>query len=586
MRLFCFANLRAAVFCIALCVCAFALDQAGGPAQLRASGGAAAGEKHSGPQTKQNVTITLLSTTDIHGHIEPWDYYEDKPANLGLAKIATLVKQAREDAPDSLLLDCGDTIQGTPLAYYFAEKDTSRPNPTIAAFNAMHYDAMAVGNHEFNFGEQVMWKAKREAEFPWLAANVNQTYKDGVPYFRPYIIKNVKGVRVGIVGFVTPGIPRWEIPEHYKGYEFESITEAAKSVIPEVRRRVDLLVVIMHSGLDRDPETGESRPDQVDNENAASELAEEEPGIDVIFYGHTHREMPEKIINGVLMAQAKNWGQSLARADVEMSRGTEESWKVESKRSKTIPVTAGVPADLEIMKLAAPYQDATENYLNTPIANSEKELTGQYERYEDGPLVGLIHRVQLDAGHADVSMATLFYTGVHIPAGPVTVREAAELYVYENTLYVVEMTGAQLKDALEHSAGFFPGWPIPVGGSIHLPGYNADSAKGVSYVIDLTQPVGQRVMDLTFHGKALDPAQKLRIAINNYRYTGGGRYTVFKGLPVLYRSPMEIRELLIAYLERVKRIAAEANGNWKIVPAEALRAIEKAADQETQDRTR
>jgi 2',3'-cyclic-nucleotide 2'-phosphodiesterase / 3'-nucleotidase len=574
-----FLMLRFAALGALICLGAWTAGRtAGGRASL-ADGAAAA-------QVKPEVTITLLSTTDIHGHIEPWDYYEDKPANLGLAKIATLVRQARAEAPDALLLDCGDTIQGTPLAYYFAVKDASLPNPTIAAFNALHYYAMAVGNHEFNFGEEVMWKAKRESDFPWLAANVKQTYKEGVPYIQPYIIKIVKGVRIGIVGFVTPGIPRWEIPEHYKGYEFESIVESAKRVIPEVRRQVDLLVVIMHSGLDRDLETGEARPDQVDNENAASELAEQEPGIDVIFFGHTHRELPEKIINGVLLSQARNWGQSLARADVVMSRDAEQHWKVKSKHSKTIPVTADVPADAEIMKLAAPYQDATEKYLNTPIANSDKDLTGRYERYEDGPLVDLINRVQLDAGHADVSMATMFFTGVHIPAGPVTVRQAAELYVYENTLYVVEMTGAQLKDALEHAASFFPAWPVATGASVRLPGYNADSAAGVSYVINLTQPLGERIRDLEFRGKPLNPEQKFRVAINNYRYTGGGKYSVYKGLPVVYRSPVEIRELLIDYLTRTKKIPAQENGNWKIVPPEALTAIKAAADKEAEDRSR
>jgi 2',3'-cyclic-nucleotide 2'-phosphodiesterase/3'-nucleotidase len=572
-------GLRFAALGAVLCVAAWA----GGPRSL---GRFVSVEVQAAAQAKHDVSITLLSTTDIHGHVEPWDYYEDKPVNLGLSKIATLVKQARAQDPDALLLDCGDTIQGTPLAYYFAEKDTSLPNPTIAAFNALHYDAMAVGNHEFNFGEEVMWKAKREARFPWLAANVKQTYKDGVPYIQPYIIKNVKGVRVGIVGFVTPGIPRWEIPEHYKGYEFESIVESAKTVIPEVRKRVDLLVVIMHSGLDRDSRTGEVRPDQVDNENAVSELADAEPTIDLIFYGHTHQEMPEKIINGVLVSQARNWGQSLARADVVMTQDAEKHWTVESKHSRTIPVTADAASDPEIMKLAAPYQEATEKYLNTPIANSEKELSGRYERYEDGPLVDLIQKVQLEAGHADVSMATLFYTGVRIPAGPVTVRQAAELYVYENTLYVVEMTGAQLKDALEHAAGFFSGWPLTDEASVHLPGYNADAAAGVSYEVDLTQPEGQRIQNLQFRGAALDPAQKLRVAINNYRYTGGGKYSVYKGLPVVYRSPVEIRELLIDYLTRTKKIPSGAAGNWKIVPAEALAAIEKAADKETEDRTR
>jgi 2',3'-cyclic-nucleotide 2'-phosphodiesterase/3'-nucleotidase len=532
------------------------------------------------------VTITLLSTTDIHGHIEPWDYYTNKPADLGLAKIATLIKQARAEAPHALLLDCGDTIQGTPLGYYFAEKDTSKPNPTIAAFNALHYDAMAVGNHEFNFGEQVMWKAKGESQFPWLAANVEQTYASGVQHIGSFIIKNVDGVRIGIVGFVTPGIPRWEIPEHYKGYEFQPIVAAAQRVIPDVRKQVDLLVVIMHSGLDRDPQTGASAPDQLDNENAAWELADQVPGVDVIFYGHTHREMPELIVHGVLMSQAKNWGQSLARADVEMSRDASGRWLIASKHSKTIPVTSDVAADPEIMKLSEPYQDATQKYLDTPIANSAKEFTGQHSRYEGDPLVDLIHKVQLEAGHADVSMATMFFPGVKIPSGPVTVRQAAALYVYENTLYVVQMTGAQLKDALEHAASFFSAWPVPEGESIRLPGYNADSAEGVSYVIDLTQPVGQRIRDLMFHGNPLDGAQQLRVAINNYRYTGGGRYSVYQGLPVVYRSPVEIRELMVDYLSRTKEIPAAADGNWKIVPPEALAAIEKAADADANEHGR
>jgi 2',3'-cyclic-nucleotide 2'-phosphodiesterase / 3'-nucleotidase len=532
------------------------------------------------------VTITLLSTTDIHGHIEPWDYYTNKPADLGLAKIATLIKLVRAQAPHALLLDCGDTIQGTPLAYYFAEKDTSKPNPTIAAFNALHYDAMAVGNHEFNFGEQVMWKAKGESQFPWLAANVEQTYTQGVGHIAPYIIKNVDGVRIGVVGFVTPGIPRWEIPEHYKGYEFQPIVAAAQRVIPEVRKQVDLLVVIMHSGLDRDPQNGAAAPDQIDNENAAWELADQVPGIDVIFYGHTHREMPELMVHGVLMSQARNWGQSLARADVEMSRDDSGRWLVASKHAKAIPVTSDIAADPEIMELAEPYQEATQKYLDTPIANSAKELTGQHSRYEDDPLVDLIHKVQLDAGHADVSMATMFFPGVKIPAGPVTVRQSAALYVYENALYVVQMTGAQLKDALEHAASFFPAWPVPEGESIRLPGYNADSAEGVSYAMDLTQPVEHRIRDLTFHGKPLDSAQQLRVAINNYRYTGGGRYSVYQGLPVVYRSPVEIRELMIDYLTRTKEIPAAADGNWKIVPPEALAAIEKAADADANEHGR
>jgi len=524
------------------------------------------------------VHLTLLGTTDIHGNIEPFDYYANQPANRGLAKIATLIRRVRAAEPHVLLLDSGDTIQGTPLAYYFARKDIIKPNPTIAMMNAVGYDAMATGNHEFNFGLDVLWKAKREAHFPFLAANIRQEYKHGVEYFRPYIIKDVAGVRVGIVGFVTPGVPRWEIPAHYRGYQFEQIVDAARHVIPEVRKRVDLVVVIAHSGLEINPDTGQPfNPDQVPGENAMYALATQVAGIDVILFGHTHRELSERFINGVLLVQARNWGQSLARADLTMERDAKGKWRVASKHSTTIPVTDAVPADAEILKLAEPYHQATQAYLDSPIATCAKELDGSTARYEDHPLVDLIHKVQMEFGGADVSLATMFYPQARIPAGKVTVRQIAALYIYENTLYTVEMTGGQLKEALEHAASFFPAWPFRPGETPRLPGYSADSAEGVSYVMDLTQPVGQRIRHLTYEGKPLDPVAKLRVAVNNYRYTGGGRYTVLQGLPVVYRSPQEIRELIIEYVTRSGVIPTTADGNWRIEPREALEAIVREA---------
>lgn len=521
-----------------------------------------------------SVHIVLLGTTDIHGNIFPEDYYANRAANRGLAKIETLVRQERVKDPNALLLDSGDIIEGTPLAYYYARKDTSEPNPTIAVMNAMKYDAAACGNHEFNFGEDVLWKAKREAKFPILAANLKQNYLTGAEYFAPYIIKNVGGVHVGIVGFVTPGVPRWEIPAHYKGYEFEQIVASAQKVIPEVRKKADLVVVIAHSGLGPDPAANaQSGSDEISGENAMLALANQVPGIDVILFGHTHREVGQMMVNGVLMAQARNWGQSLARADVDMERAAGGGWRVKEKHSTVIPVTDSTGADSEILTLAQPYETATQKYLDTPIATSAEEMHGDVSRYQDDPLVDLIHRVQLDAGHADVSLATMFYPALKIPAGPVTVRQLAGLYIYENTLYVVEMTGAQIKDALEHAASFFPQWPFDNSKPLQGPGYNADSAEGVSYEMDLTRPVGDRIRNLMRQGKPLDMGAKLRVAINNYRYTGGGNYTVLKGLPIVYRSPEEVRELIIDYVSKTGTIPTTSDGNWSIEPREAAQAL-------------
>jgi 2',3'-cyclic-nucleotide 2'-phosphodiesterase/3'-nucleotidase len=528
---------------------------------------------HAGGPAPSRVTLTLLSTTDLHGNLYPMDYYSNQPANRGLAKIATLIKNIRAEQPNALLLDCGDTIQGTPLAFYFARKEPSQPNPTVAIMNALRYDAMAVGNHEFNFGLDVLWKAKRESKFPWLAANIRQTYQKAPQRFEPYIIKNVQGVRVGIVGFITPGVPRWEIPANYEGYEFEQIVDAAKRVIPPLRKKVDLVVVIAHSGLGRDPQVSATDYGDVVGENVMAALARQVPEIDIIFYGHSHQEMPEMLLNGVLLSQARNWGQSLARADVVMERGPQGRWRVASKKSATIPVTDQVAPDPEILALAKPYHEATQKYLDTPVATSERELDGMRARYEDHPFVDLIHRVQMEYGQADVSLATLFLTSARVPAGQVTVRQVAGLYIYDNTLYTVEATGAQLKQALERAATYYTSWPLKEGERIRLPGFNADTAQGVSYIIDLTQPPGERVRDLTYKGQPLDPNQKLRVAINNYRYAGGGQYEVLKGLPILYRSPMEVRDLLIEYVTRVGKIPAEADHNWRIIPPEAVEAM-------------
>jgi 2',3'-cyclic-nucleotide 2'-phosphodiesterase / 3'-nucleotidase len=366
-------------------------------------------------------------------------------------------------------------------------------------------------------------------------------------------------------------VPRWEIPANYRGYQFEPIVETAKRVISEVRKQADLVVVIAHSGLGPDPETRqESAGDEISGENAMIALAEQVPGIDVIFFGHTHQEVPEQMIHGVLLTQPRNWGQSLSRVQVEMEHDASGAWHVAGKHSLTIPATDSVAPDAEIMKLVAPYEAYTQAELSKPLATSEKEMNGMFARYEDDPLVDLIHRVQMEAGHADVSLATMFLTTARIPKGTVTTRDVASLYIYSNTLYTVEMTGAQLKEALEHAASFFTAWPPPEGEHLKMPGYSADSAAGVSYVIDLRRPAGDRVRNLTFKDKPLDPAAKLRVAINNYRYAGGGNYGVLKGLPIVYRSSEEVRDLLIEYVARTKVIPTTTNGNWHIEPKEAL----------------
>jgi 2',3'-cyclic-nucleotide 2'-phosphodiesterase/3'-nucleotidase len=518
----------------------------------------------------QRAHVVILGTTDMHGRIFPIDYYTNKYDNVGIAKVATLVKDARKNDPDLLLVDSGDTIQGTPLEYFHNKRNNTPVDPMMQSMNALHYDSMAVGNHEYNFGLKVLEKARSESKFPWLSAN---SYDKGTdhPHYTPYIVKEVSGVRVGVLGLTTPGIPNWENVPNYEGLEFRETVSEAKKWVPILREKekVDVVVITMHMGLEEDLRTGISNPSQVPNENAAIAIARQVPGIDVILMGHTHREVSSLVVNGVLLTQANRWASHVARVDLYLEKGDKDNrWHVVAKSARTIPVTEKTALDPEIAQLGQPYDKETQDWLSRTIGESTEELTSQDCRFRDTAIIDLIQRVQMEAGKADVSMAACFNPQARIPKGPVTVRDIAGLYEYENTLVTLELTGQQLKDALEHSARYFreyqPGKSPNELVDQRIPGYNFDMAEGVTYELDITKPFGQRIQNLKLKGQPLNPTQKLRVVTNNYRVNGGGGFTMYKDAPVVYRSSEEVRELIIDWVERHKTIPTQADSNWRI----------------------
>ncbi len=523
-----------------------------------------------GSSFSKRVHIVVLGTTDLHGNLFPVDYYTDKPDNRGLAKIATVIRQVRNENKNVLLIDSGDTIQGTPLEYYHNKKNNQPPDPMMLAMNALDYDSMTVGNHEYNFGLQVLEKARSEAKFHWLSAN---TYNKGTnqTHYTPYIVKEVAGVRIGVLGLTTPGIPNWENGPNYSGLEFREPLSEAKKWVPVLRgkERADVVVIAMHMGLEEDLRTGEINPGQVTNENRAIAIAKQVPGVDLIFMGHTHVPVPSLVINGVQLIQANYWGRHLARVDLYLENAGQR-WRVFARAARIIAMDDRVAPDQELLKLGGPYDRETQAWLSRAIGESAAELTAAEARFRDTAILDLIQRVQLETGKADVSMAAVFNPDARIAKGPVTVRDIAGLYVYENTLVVLEVTGQQLKEALEHSAKYFrpyePGKSLAELVDEKIPAYNFDIAEGVTYVLNIAKPVGQRIENLQFQGQPLLPTQKLRLATNNYRVNGGGGYTMYKGAPVVYRSSEEIREMIIDWVELHKTIPTEPTNNWKIVP--------------------
>ncbi|MDX2181806.1 MAG: 5'-nucleotidase C-terminal domain-containing protein [Bryobacteraceae bacterium] len=525
----------------------------------------------------ESVTVQILATTDLHGHFLPWDYYTAEPAQRGFAKIATLIKQAKAQNPNTLLIDVGDTIQGTALEALHAAQvrdgKTTRPDPMMAAMNRLGYASMTVGNHEYNFGLKVMNKARDEAKFPWLSANT--VAKGGARPFDAYAIRNVGGVRVAVFGITTPNIPMWEKPEHFAGYTFSPAVAAAKETVEKIKREgADLIVGAVHAGLT--PKSGEQ------NENMVDAIAKAVPDIDAIFYGHTHQVVEDMRVGEVMLVQPRNWGGSLARATFTFERKEDGNWLLVDKKNKLLPVTAQTPADPEILAIGQPYHNAAENWLSTPVATAPAALDARLGRTGDNALVDAIHEVQMHYGKADVSFTSLFNLRLKIAAGPVTVREIAALYLYENELYTIEGTGAMVRAALENSARYYLECPEPTCAkgpltNRSMAGYNFDMAQGVEYEIDLREPHGSRIKNLKFKGAPLRDDQKLRIAVNNYRAGGSNGFTMFRGAPVVWRSNREIRDMIVEYYSEKKTLPAKPDGNWRIVPDSARRVIEGEA---------
>jgi 2',3'-cyclic-nucleotide 2'-phosphodiesterase/3'-nucleotidase len=529
----------------------------------------------------QTTHIRVLATTDLHGNLFPYDYYSAKPAPRGLAKIATLIAQERRDNPNTLLLDCGDTIQGSPLEIFHQtdiRKGATSSDPMMLAMNALRYDAMTVGNHEFNYGLRNLEAARKTAHFPWLAANI-----EGASNFTPFTVKTLGGARVAIIGVITPAIPAWEKAENYAGLHFTDPVAAVKKIADEIRQKhsADVIIVTAHSGLDRDPKTSAPSAQDLPNENLAFEIAQNTQ-VDAVIFGHTHSELPSYQVGQVQMLQPRNWGMSLGELDLSLDK-TPTGWKVSSKTSRVIPVTDQTPADESLLAIGKPYHDAAEKYLEKPVANSKVALSAAYARVEDTALIDAIQTVELAEAKAQVSFASAFDLTVTVPAGKITVRQLAALYPYDNTLYRIQGTGKMIREALENAARYFRTCPAdcsqPPLINPSVIGYNFDMASGVSYDIDLHRPEGSRIVNLRFQGQPLDDGKPVEIAVNSYRAGGSAGYTMFRGAKVLWRSSEDIREMMIQFYTNKGELPAAPDLNWHVTPEEAHQELRREAQE-------
>jgi 2',3'-cyclic-nucleotide 2'-phosphodiesterase/3'-nucleotidase len=458
-----------------------------------------------------------------------------------------------------------------------------------AAYDAIGYDAQVVGNHEFNYGLDLLDAYTGAVDHPVLGANVVDE-ATGLPYAQPYTLERMhvpghKPVTVGILGLTTPGSAIWDKGNVEGRVAFEDMVESAEKWVPIVDRQADVVVVLSHAGVGGTSSYGPEVP----TENPTDVIARTVPGIDVMVVGHTHRDRPSQVVQNevtgddVLLTQPYRWGATVSQVDIDL-RKVRGQWDVVGTAATALR-TKDYPESPEVLAATAEAHQKTVAYVNKVVATSAQELSARTSRFEDTAILDFIQDVQtdtVDAALAGTALADLpvlsiaapFSSTAVFPQGDVTIRDMAGLYIYDNTLEAVELTGAQVRAYLEYSAKYFQQMPAegPVDPENYLnaggePDYNYDILSGVDYSIDATKPVGQRIVELTYAGAPVGVDDRFVVALNNYRRSGGGNFPHVATAPVVYNEQLEIRQLLIerAQADGVIDPADFFVENWRLV---------------------
>jgi 2',3'-cyclic-nucleotide 2'-phosphodiesterase / 3'-nucleotidase len=576
------------------------------------------------------LKLRILQTTDVHMNLLNYDYYQDKPTDeYGLAKTVSLIKAARAEAKNSLLFDNGDLLQGNPLGDMVARIRPLAANevhPAYKVLNLLKVDAANIGNHEFNYGLPFLRQALAGAQFPYVSANVVEA-GSGKPAFTPYVILErsfqdeagvMRALKVGVIGFVPPQIMQWDRQNLEGRVQALDIVETARRLVPEMRAKgAELVVVIAHSGFEKTEQPKFA-------ENVAAQLAQV-PGVDSLLLGHAHAEFPSPTfagypgvdlargsIFGVPSVMPGRWGDHLGVIDLKLDNRS-GAWKVVDSRAEIRAIyqrstrRALVDADPMVSQAIAKEHQATLDYVRGQVAVTEAPIHSYFAQVADDPSVQVVAQAQLAYARLAVqgtayeklpllSAAAPFKSGgrqgsnnyTDIPAGAIAIKHVADLYVYPNTIKVVKLSGAQVREWLEMSAGQFkridPAGPAEQ--DLLDPGfrsYNFDMIDGLTYEIDVRQPArytaegqrteaqGHRIVNLRYQGQPLDEQAEFLVVTNNYRANGGGGFPGLDASRIVIDAPDENREALSRYLAGIQHFNPSADENWRILPVQGVK---------------
>ncbi len=556
---------------------------------------------------QRNVTIKIIQTSDVHGSLLPFDFINNKAVDYGLAHVMTYVKQQRQnEEQEVILLDNGDILQGQPTVYFSNFIDTVGQHIVSRVMNHMDYDAATVGNHDIEAGPKIYDKLVNEFNFPWLSANIINT-QTGLPYFKPYTVITRQGVRIAIMGLTTPGVTKWLSPTLWKNMEFRDMIESARIWMDSImiKEKPHIVLGLFHAG--HNPTFEGANPMAPLNENASRLVAEQVPGFDAVFIGHDHDKLIKWLVNtkgdSVLLLDPGSRAMQVSEANISISLNAKNE-TVKKRISGKLSETQGLVPDPHYVSTFSDISSQVEEFVDRRIGSISTTVSTRDAYFGPSTFLNLIHSLQLSITSSSVSFAAPLSFDVSIEQGPIYVRDLFKLYIYENLLYIISLTGQEIKDYLEFSYSLWYNTMtsendnlillrrdeknnvfINNRGRAYLESsyYNFDSAAGIKYFVDVSKPAGQRVTIVSMEdGTTFDINKTYQVSLNSYRGMGGGGHlTVGVGLSdqeirnrIIDTSPHDIRYYLLKWIEKSGKLQPVNSNNWEIVPSEWAKQAE------------